>query len=155
MQLSIRMKQPMLRINEFDFRGSTNDGPGVRNIIFLQGCDLHCPGCHNPATWNTYGGELMSIPEIVSLIDKNTPLKKITISGGEPLLQPVGLLELSRKLYEKGYDIAVYTGRTMQDVPPELLKIINYIKVGSFKQELKTFTKAYVGSLNQEFIKLR
>lgn len=149
------MKQSTsLRVNNFDFRGSTCDGPGVRNVIFLQGCDRKCPGCHNPATWNPAGGTLMSVEDIVGLIEQNTPMQKITISGGEPLMQLPGLLELSRQLYWKGYDIAVYTGRSLEEVPQELLKNIHYIKVGDYRKDLRTSVKSYVGSSNQEFIRL-
>ena len=71
------MAQAILRINSFDFRGSTCDGPGVRNVIFLQGCDKRCQGCHNPATWDLYGGKLMTVSEIIRLIEENTPMKKL------------------------------------------------------------------------------
>ena len=148
------MNEILLRVNNFDFRGSTCAGPGVRNVLFLQGCDRHCPGCHNTATWNMNGGSSMTVAQIMTLIEQNTPMRRITISGGEPLLQMKGLLVLSRELYRKGYDIAVYTGNTLADVPEELLETIHYIKVGDFQKSLKTSIKSYVGSTNQEFIKL-
>lgn len=148
------MRETMLRVNNFDFRGSTCDGPGVRNVLFLQGCDRHCPGCHNSATWDKNGGKLLPVAQVVKLIEENTPSRKITISGGEPLLQMKGLLALSRALYMKGYNIAVYTGNQLEDVPQALLKTIHYIKVGDFRNSLRTSTKAYVGSSNQEFIQL-
>ena len=147
-------KEQMLLLNNLDFRGSVSDGPGVRNIVFFQGCDRHCPGCHNAGTWDTENGERMSVDELVSVIDENTPLRRITISGGEPLLQPEGLLTLVRMLHEKDYDIAVYTGRSLEDVPQEILDNIDYIKVGDFQLDKRTTTKPYVGSTNQSFIKL-
>jgi anaerobic ribonucleoside-triphosphate reductase activating protein len=97
----------------------------------------------------------MKINELVSLIDSNTPLRRITISGGEPLLQMDGLMELVRQLRASNYDIAVYTGNSLEDVPRELLSMINYIKVGDYRKEYHTTVKPYVGSMNQEFIKLR
>ena len=146
--------EQMLLINNLDLRGSTCDGPGVRNVIFFQGCDRHCPGCHNSGTWNTKGGHQMSVGELVSVIDENTPLRRVTISGGEPLLQYDGLISLVKVLHEKDYDIAVYTGNSMEDVAPELLQYIDYIKVGDFQIDKKTSVKPYVGSTNQSFIKL-
>ena len=77
----------------------------------------------------------------------------ITFSGGEPLMQTEGLIELVKLL--EGFDIAVYTGHELFDVPKELLERINYIKTGSFKEELKTTVKPFVGSTNQEFRRLR
>lgn len=103
------MTQATVRINNMDFRGSTCDGPGIRNVVFFQGCTRHCPGCHNPGTWNPRKGLQMTVADLVAIIDKHTPLKKITISGGEPLLQIEGLLELVKSLRKLGYDIAVYT----------------------------------------------
>lgn len=144
-----------VRINNLDFRGSSCDGPGIRNVVFFQGCDRHCPGCHNQRTWNRCGGYKMKINDLVSLIDSNTPLRRITISGGEPLLQMDGLMELIRQLKQKHYDIAVYTGNSLDEVPQKLLDSINYIKVGDYRKEFHTSVKEYVGSTNQEFIKLR
>ena len=96
----------------------------------------------------------MTVSDLVATIDKHTPLKKITISGGEPLLQIEGLLELVKSLRKLGYDIAVYTGNCLSDVPRKLLELIDYIKVGDYQQEHRTSVKAFVGSTNQEFIKL-
>ncbi|MBO4440928.1 radical SAM protein [bacterium] len=147
-------EEPMLFINNLDLRGSTCDGPGVRNVIFFQGCDRHCPGCHNAGTWNTEEGHQMSVGELVSVIDENTPLRRVTISGGEPLLQFDALMRLVKVLHEKDYDIAVYTGNSLEDVDPELFQYIDYIKVGDFQMDKRTTTKPYVGSTNQDFIKL-
>ena len=149
------MRTRTLRINNLDFHGSTCDGPGVRNVVFLQGCLRHCPGCHNMGTWNTSGGYEIALSDLVSIIDQETPMRRITISGGEPLLQPEGLLELAHCLREKGYDIAVYTGNSLADVPNALLDTIDYIKVGDYQREAHSSITPYVGSTNQEFIKLR
>jgi anaerobic ribonucleoside-triphosphate reductase activating protein len=148
------MKSTVIRINNLDFRGSTCDGPGIRNVVFFQGCSRHCPGCHNPGTWNPLGGQQMDVAELVALIDRETPMRRITISGGEPLLQLDGLFELSKQLKQKGYDIAVYTGNRLQDVPKALLALIDYIKVGDFQLSKRTTVTPFVGSSNQEFIKL-
>ena len=148
------MKDLTVRINNIDFRGSTCDGPGIRNVIFFQGCSRHCPGCHNPSTWNPDGGQEITISDLVLAIDKHTPLKRITISGGEPLLQLDSLMELVHILKKRGYDIAVYTGHSLAEIPKKLLEWIDYIKVGDYKQEYHTSTKPFVGSSNQEFIKL-
>ena len=77
--------------------------------------------------------------------------KKITISGGEPLLQKESLLELVKLLEKYEFDIAVYTGHQKEEVPEELIKHIKYLKTGNFIKDLKTTVKAYVGSINQEF----
>lgn len=144
-----------VRINNLDFRGSSCDGQGIRNVVFFQGCTRHCPGCHNSATWDPCGGRSIKISELVSMIDRKTPLHRITISGGEPLFQMDGLMELVRQLRQKHYDIAVYTGNDLKDVPQKLLESINYIKVGDYRKEYHTSVKEYVGSTNQQFIKLR
>ena len=148
------MKKYTLRISNLDLHGSTCDGPGIRNIVFFQGCNRLCPGCHNTGTWNLNGGYEVEISKLVEIIDQKTPMRRITISGGEPLLQMEGLLELVSSLRQKGYDIAVYTGNDLADVPQALLEKINYIKVGDYQQEHRTSIKPYVGSTNQEFIKL-
>ncbi|MBQ7179279.1 MAG: radical SAM protein [Victivallales bacterium] len=148
------MSNNTIRINNMDFHGSTCDGPGIRNVVFFQGCSRHCPGCHNMGTWNPNSGHEIEISELVSIIDSRTPMRRITISGGEPLMQIDGLIELAKSLRQRNYDIAVYTGNRLDDVPQKLLDLIDYIKVGDYQKEYRTSVKPYVGSTNQEFIKL-
>ena len=140
-------------LNSIKFNRSLVDGPGVRTVVFFQGCDLRCKGCHNKSAWDISKGTEVNIKELVTLLEKEVVNKKITISGGEPLMQKEGLIELVKSL--KGFDIAVYTGHEISDVPKELLENITYIKTGSFKEELKTTMKPYVGSSNQEFRRVK
>ena len=81
------------------------DGPGIRFVLFLQGCHLQCKYCHNRDTWNINDGKYKSLDDILKTIIryKNyiTPNGGVTISGGEPLLQVKFLIELFTKLKEK------------------------------------------------------
>ena len=77
--------------------------------------------------------------------------KKITISGGEPLVQKEELVKLIDRLAEEGFDIALYTGHQRDEVPSEIIPKLKYLKTGNFIQELKTTIKPFVGSENQIF----
>ena len=68
---------------------SVTDGPGLRMVIWNQGCQIHCPGCHNQETWDLYGGREYPLEEILNdiRIYKNHH-QGITLSGGDPFLQP-------------------------------------------------------------------
>lgn len=136
-------------LNAIKFNRSLVDGPGVRTVVFFQGCDLHCPECQNPSTWDITAGTEIDTIELANLLRSESLNKKITFSGGEPLMQKDALIELIEMLPD--FDIAVYTGHEIEDVPKELLDRIKYIKTGPFKKELKTTVKPYVGSSNQEF----
>ena len=89
------------------------DGPGVRGIIFLRGCKLRCQYCHNPDTWHGEG----DLTEVAGLVRRMVRLKPyfmssgggITISGGEPLLQPAFLTELLRRLKAEGMHTCIDT----------------------------------------------
>lgn len=75
----------------------TVDGPGVRYVVFMQGCPLRCAYCHNPDTWAMNGGEEMEPSYIIEQYHRNIGFYKdggITVTGGEPLLQPDFLIEL-------------------------------------------------------------
>lgn len=136
-------------INSIKFNRSLVDGPGVRTVVFFQGCDLHCKGCQNPSTWEMKAGEHVSVEDLANLLKKEVANRKITISGGEPLVQKEALIALINLL--DGFDIALYTGHSKEDVPQELISKIKYLKTGSFVEELKTTTTPYVGSTNQTF----
>ncbi len=150
--MGVRTKMDVLRINSLSFHGSIADGPGLRSVIFLQGCIAHCPGCHNPSTWATNEGFLYSIDELFEEIIAKSTTKRITISGGEPLLQKDSLLPFLQKLKDHGFDIVLYTGYDLKDVPIEILRTIDYIKTGLFDIKRKTSTLPYIGSENQKFI---
>lgn len=89
------------------------DGPGVRFVIFLQGCPLRCVYCHNPETWPLGGGTEMDTDELVQKVLRYRPYfgkdGGVTVSGGEPMLQPEFVAELFRKLQEKGIHTALDT----------------------------------------------
>lgn len=84
----------------------TVDGPGVRYVIFMQGCPLRCKCCHNPETWDFGGGKQYTTDELISRIGryKNFFGEKggVTVSGGEPLMQAAFVAELFRLCHESG-----------------------------------------------------
>lgn len=143
----------LVYVNSIKFNRSLVDGPGVRTVVFFQGCDLRCKGCQNPSTWEMKNGIEMTTDELVTILEKEVVNKKVTFSGGEPLMQVDALIDIVKKL--EGFDIAVYTGHGFEEVPQELLDNIKYIKTGSFKEELKSTVKPYVGSTNQEFRRVK
>ena len=92
----------------------TVDGPGIRFVIFMQGCALRCKYCHNRDTWDTTKNTLMSSDELLDKIEKYKKYIEfsnggVTVTGGEPLLQVKFLLDLFSKLKEKGYHTAIDT----------------------------------------------
>ncbi len=142
-----------LNINTIDFRGSIVDGPGVRTVLFTQGCNRRCKGCHNPSTWDKERGKWIEIKEIIKQLREECKNQKLTISGGEPLLQIEGILTLIKNLPD--FNITLYTGYSIEEVPKELLNHLNYIKVGPYEEEKKTTIIPYIGSTNQKFINLK
>jgi len=142
-----------LRVNSIMKNPSLCDGQGYRTVLFLQGCNLRCKGCQNKSTWDIKKGELVDSHDLALAIREQCVNKKLTISGGEPLLQTEELIDLLEEL--KDFDLCLYTGHQIQDVPESVLKYLKYIKVGPFIEELKTTTKPYVGSKNQEFMEVK
>lgn len=90
----------------------TLDGPGIRYVLFLQGCALRCLYCHNPDTWKMGAGKEVDSQEVVNeiLTYKNFIRKGgVTLSGGEPLLQPEFALDVIQRCREHGIHTAVDT----------------------------------------------
>ena len=100
------------RIHSVESFGSA-DGPGVRYIVFLKGCNMRCQYCHNPDTWAKDGGELMTSEEVLKkALRYKTYWKEkggITVSGGEALLQIDFVTELFRLAKEKGVNTCLDT----------------------------------------------
>ena len=106
------VKEYYAKVHSFESFG-TLDGPGIRFILFLQGCSLKCKYCQNRDTWDIHGGEFKSLDEIFSKIIRYKsyicPNGGVTISGGEPLIQNEFLIQLFRKLEKEGIHTCIDT----------------------------------------------
>lgn len=99
------------RIHSLETFG-TVDGPGVRFVIFLQGCPMRCAYCHNPDTWPLTGGKQMEVSEIMNDYERNKTFYRdggITVTGGEPLLQIDFLIELFTEAKKRGIHTCIDT----------------------------------------------
>ena len=108
-------KQKYARVHSIESFG-TVDGPGIRFVLFMQGCALKCKYCHNRDTWGLNGGKLMSIDEIYNKIERYKSYMMssgggVTLTGGEPLLQVKFVIELFKKLKANGFSTAIDTSR--------------------------------------------
>lgn len=116
----------MIRVHSIETFG-THEGPGIRFVVFLQGCHLRCLYCHNPDTWNLKGGKEYPVDYILKKAVDEIPYygKKggITVSGGEPLLQREALYELFKKAHEEGIHTTLDTnGSVLDDKTKKLLE---------------------------------
>jgi len=141
---------------------SVVDGPGVRLVVFAQGCLHQCAGCHNPHTWGFDGGTEVSIEEILRRAEANPILSGITLSGGEPFSQAPGFARLAQEAGRNGLSIVTYTGYTWEQLVGstrpgvrELLLATDILIDGPFVQALADPGLAYRGSLNQRVIEVR
>ncbi len=119
------------KISSFQSLG-TVDGPGVRSVVFMQGCPLRCICCHNPETQSFDGGEEYSADELFNKIMRFKvyfgKTGGVTFSGGEPLMQPDFLIEICKKLKKAGIHIALDTsGCILNDKIKELLSFIDLV----------------------------
>lgn len=149
---------PTLRI-----AGTVNDsivdGPGIRYVIFTQGCPHHCPGCHNPQTHDFSGGEDADVERILSEIFGNPILSGVTFSGGEPFCQAEGLVPIAEAIKEKGKHLMIYTGYLLEQLQKlekpavnRLLELADVIVDGPFIIAEKNLTLSFRGSENQRVI---
>ena len=138
----------------------TVDGPGIRFVLFLQGCHLQCKYCHNRDTWDMNAGEYKSVDEIVEKINryKNYIIPSgggVTVTGGEPLLQYNFVLELFKKLKEEGISTCIDTSGmvALTDGIKEVLKYTDLgytddeqdlLRLKDFLSTLKTVEKVQI-----------
>ncbi len=112
------------RIHSLESFG-TVDGPGVRYVVFVQGCPMRCAYCHNPDTWEMNAGELMEPEYIIEQFERNKPFYKdggITVTGGEPLMQIDFLIDLFEKAKEKDIHTCIDTsGIAFNPKNPDLM----------------------------------
>jgi len=135
------------------------DGPGMRFVIFVQGCPHNCEGCHNPQSHDFGGGFDADIYKIAEKIVKSRT-SRLTFSGGEPFCKARELAKIARLIEseKRGVEIITYTGYLYEDLLEmantdpdikDLLTVTNYLVDGKFEQEKKTLDWFYRGSSNQ------
>lgn len=140
------------------------DGPGIRYVVFTQGCPHHCEGCHNPDTHDFDGGYIGNTEEIIKDFQKNPLLSGITFSGGEPFCQPEPLLKLAKEVHNLKKNVISYSGYTFEELLKlskknqaikDLMENIDYLIDGKFILFQKTLMLKFRGSKNQRIIDMK
>lgn len=106
----------------------TVDGPGIRFVVFFQGCPMRCAYCHNPDTWKPNCGEMMSTDEIIAMYNSKKEFYKnggITCTGGEPMMQIDFLTELFEKCHQNNIHTCLDTSGIMFRENEDYLKKVN------------------------------
>lgn len=125
------MSHTTLRVHSIETLG-THEGPGIRLVVFLQGCHFRCLYCHNPDTWALGGGSEMTIDELLEKLEHERPYfgdeGGLTVSGGEPTIQRVALRELFAEAQARGIHTALDTnGAFLDDDTKKLLDVTNLV----------------------------
>jgi anaerobic ribonucleoside-triphosphate reductase activating protein len=137
------------------------DGPGIRFVVFCQGCLHDCPGCHNPESHDLNGGTLVDVEDLWKQISKGKLMQGVTFSGGEPFLQAEPLVDLAQKVKAAGLDLVVYTGylfeelRALSEQKPEIYQLLELTDIlidGPYLANQRDLNLPYRGSRNQRII---
>lgn len=137
---------------------SIMDGPGLRPVLYVQGCTRGCKECHNPSTWALDGGKEMSVDEVAALLKKHLrPAHRgITFSGGEPFMQAADLARVADSIK---LPVMVFTGFTMEELLAiqnagvrALLERTEILVDGPFVAAQRDLALAFRGSRNQRLI---
>jgi anaerobic ribonucleoside-triphosphate reductase activating protein len=154
--------EPCLRVVRL-YHGSVVEGPGRRSVVQTGGCLHHCPGCYASETHSLAAGVLLTVTTVVTaLLDPGgAPRDGITVLGGEPLLQPAGLLMLLRALKAAGQHVTLYTGYTLaalarrnDAVVTEILMLTDVLIDGRYVAALANGAGEWRGSRNQQVLDL-
>lgn len=135
------------------------DGTGIRFVLFTQGCPHGCKECHNPDTHNYNGGFITTTEDIITKFENNPLVSGITISGGEPFVQPEAVLDVILRSIKLEKDIWIFTGYTFDellskhdDTIIQILKNTDVLVDGRFELDKKDLTLRFRGSQNQRLI---
>lgn len=141
--------------------GSRANGPGIRNVVWFQGCTLRCPGCFNPQTHAPHGGQSINVEELCDrLLSPFHPCDGITISGGEPFQQAEALLNLLQELQkQKAPLILVFSGYSYNElrnnpVSAACLPFIDALICGPYDRKTPPVYERFCSSGNQELVLL-
>lgn len=145
-----------IRINSY-IPISTVEGPNKRFVIWVQGCSLKCSGCANSHMWDKNSGTVFDTEDIINLIKKySEKIEGITFLGGEPLEQIKPVIEISKSAQKMGLTVMLFTGYKLSQIKEnndfqELSKYIDILIDGPFEKEKTDYSRAWVGSSNQNY----
>lgn len=147
----------MSQINLHSFiEQSRANGPGMRAVVWVQGCPRHCAGCWNPDSLPFTIKNLITIDELESRITAIEGIDGVTFSGGEPFAQAEALAELAERLHARGLTIVCFTGYTLEQLQKSnrsqwnnLLSQVDLLIDGEYSESQK-IVDTYRGSANQK-----
>ncbi|MCL2425619.1 MAG: anaerobic ribonucleoside-triphosphate reductase activating protein [Oscillospiraceae bacterium] len=137
------------------------DGPGLRFVVFAQGCQFRCEGCHNPDTWDSNGGTEVSVEDLIKDMLSNPLTDGLTLSGGEPFEQAADCISLAAAARDNGLNVWIFTGKTFEELQEEskdnysiakLMKLTNVLIDGKFIFAQRTLSQKWCGSKNQRVL---
>src|SRR5262245_10362904 len=152
--------EPLLRVYRI-YHNSVVEGPGRRSVVQFSGCQKFCKGCIAIETWPLASGAEMTVSEVVdAVLDlEGEPRDGVTILGGEPFLQPEGLLALVTALKACDQHITLYSGYTLEELQsllnPYIISILEHADIlfdGPFIKELSDNAGEWRGTTNQRII---
>jgi len=135
------------------------EGPGRRACLWVQGCQRHCPGCFNQATWDPSAGNVVAVDQLFAWITEAPNIEGVTFVGGEPFLQAEPLAVLGARCQTQGLSVVTFTGYTLGELMlanlphwQALLKVTDLLLAGPYEADRQDFSRPWVGSRNQEFL---
>ncbi len=154
------MKNKTIRLSGIIHESLTN-GPGMRRVIFAQGCKHNCKNCFNKDTHDFNSGVEFKVDDIIKDIKTNPLLKGVTFSGGDPFEQGEGFSEIAKQVRSERFNVWCYTGYTFEQILKgsetnsqwkELINNIDVLVDGKFIEKLKDENIKFRGSSNQRII---
>ncbi len=140
------------------------DGPGIRYVVFVQGCPHRCVGCHNEQTHDFEGGTDVDAELLLDEIKADPLITGVTFSGGEPFCQPESLAWLASEVKDLGKDLMVYSGWTYEELVKKasdepavghILELADRLVDGRFVLAERDLELKFRGSRNQRYIDLK
>ena len=142
-----------LRLHAFQ-PASRSNGPGLRAVVWFQGCTLRCPGCFNPATHDPHAGHDADTQQLAAeILALGDPIEGISLSGGEPLQQPEPLLDLLQRLAGTRLSRLLFSGYTLEEITemplgPRILQELDVLIAGRYVAS-QHLAQGLLGSANQ------
>ena len=131
-------------------------GPGIRAVIWMQGCRLRCKGCWNQEMWTFKPHKLFHVEELAEKIKSINGIEGITLIGGEPIHQSLELVKLVMEIKKLGLSVVLFTGFEFSELASEheikLWEMSDIVICGRYEENRRNIYLQWRGSENQEVI---